>query len=134
MIFIVDIIVVRITYLSKVKMGQNIKTTESLPVYGKIMDLVYDKGQMPEQFDMPRPIESLSALVNRVEAKQSYPKEDMRNLWLKKSAERERAVKQLREIDQSLEYWISKRQFTVGVIQEYESSLQKLDMSNITTR
>ena len=74
MIFIVDIIVVRITYLSKVKMGQNIKTTESLPVYeisyrngkvvlhlksghlknnhvrelfrkyGEIMALVYDKG------------------------------------------------------------------------------------------
>ena len=105
-------------------------------------DLEYDNtdlGQMPKQFDLPkpRPIESLSALVNMVEAKQSYPKEDMRKLWLKKSAERERAMKQLREIDHKLEYWISKRQFTAGVIQECESSLQKLDiaiMSDITTR
>ena len=38
-----------------------------------------DLGQMSEQFNLPPPrsIESLSVLVNRVEAKQSYPKEDM---------------------------------------------------------
>ena len=31
-----------------------------------------------------------------MEAKQSYPKDDMRRLWVKKSAEREKAIKQLR--------------------------------------
>lgn len=94
---------------------------------------------MPKNFNLPRsrPIESLDALVNRVSSKQSYPKEDMRRLWVKKSAERERAMKQLREIDQKLEYLISKRKFTTGVIKECESSLRKLDiaiMSDITTR
>ena len=85
----------------------------------------------------PRSIENLGRLVSRVEAKENYPKEDMRRLWLKKSSEREKAIKQLRDIDRKLEYWISKRKFTVGVIQDCESSLQKLDiaiMSDITTR
>ena len=85
----------------------------------------------------PRPIENLGSLVSRVEAKENYPKEDMRKLWLKKSSEREKAMKQLRDIDRKLEYWISKRKFTVGVIQGCDSSLQKLDiavMSDITTR
>ena len=107
-----------------------------------IHDFEYDNtdlGQMPKNFDLPRPrpIESLDALVNRVNSKQSYPKEDMRRQWVKKSAERERAMKQLREIDQKLEYLISKRKFTTGVIKECESSLHKLDiavMSDITTR
>jgi len=105
-------------------------------------DLEYDStdlGQLPKHFELPRPrpIESLDALVNRVNAKQSYPKEDMRRLWIKKSAERERAMKQLRDIDQKLEYLISKRKFTTGVIKDCESSLRKLDiaiMSDITTR
>ena len=105
-------------------------------------DLEYDNtdlGQMPGQFNLPppRPIESLSALVNRVEAKKSYPKDDMRKLWVKKSAERDKAVKQLKEIENKFEYWASKRQFTAGFIQECESFLQKLDiaiMSDITTR
>ena len=46
-------------------------------------------------------------------------------------------MKQLREIDQKLEYLISKRKFTTGVIKECENSLQKLDiavMSDITRR
>ena len=77
-------------------------------------DLEYDNtdlGQMSKQFDLPPPrsIECLSALVNRVEAKQSFPKEDMRRLWVKKSADRDRAMKQLREIDHKLEYWIPQR-------------------------
>ena len=76
-------------------------------------------------------------MVNRINAKQSYPKEDMRRLWVKKSAEREKALKQLRDIDQKLEYLISKRKFTTDLIKECESSLRKLDiavMSDITTR
>ena len=94
---------------------------------------------MSKQFNLPPPrsIESFSVLVNRVEVKQSYPKEDMRRPWVKKSAERERAMKQLRDIDHKLEYWISKRQFMIEVIQECDSTLQKLDvaiMSDITTR
>ena len=105
-------------------------------------DLEYDNtdlGQMSNQFNLPPPkkIESTSALVSRLEKKQSYPKEDMRRLWMKKSAERDRAMKQLRDIDSKIEYWISKRKFTIEVIQECESSLQKLDiaiMSDITTR
>ena len=97
-----------------------------------------DLGQMSGQFNLlpPRLIESLCAFVNRMEAKQSYPKEDMRRLWVKRSVERERAIKQLRDIDCKLEYWISKRQFTIEVIQECDSTLQKLDvaiMSDITT-
>ena len=52
-----------------------------------------DLGQPSGQFTLPqrRQIDSLSAFVNRVEAKQSYPKEDMRKLWVKKSAETETA-------------------------------------------
>ena len=41
-----------------------------------------DLGQTSGQFNLPvpRPIESLSALTTRMEAKQSYPKDDMRRL------------------------------------------------------
>lgn len=107
-----------------------------------IHDFEYDNtdlGQMPKHFNLPKPkpIEGLDALVNRINAKQSYLKEDMRRLWVKKSAEREKALKQLRDIDQKLEYLISKRKFTTDLIKECESSLQKLDiavMSDITTR
>ena len=58
-------------------------------------DLEYDNtdlGQTSGQLNLPapRPIESLSALTIRMEAKQSYPKDDMRRLWVKKSSERER--------------------------------------------
>ena len=44
-----------------------------------------DLGQTSGQFNLPapRPIESLSALTTRMEAKQSYPKDDMRRLWVK---------------------------------------------------
>ena len=77
-----------------------------------------DLGQTSGQFNLPapRPIESLSALTTRMEAKQSYPKDDMRRFWVKKSTEREKAIKQLRDIDSKLEYLISKRKFTVEVI------------------
>ena len=53
-----------------------------------------------------------------------------------KSTEREKAIKQLRDIDSKLEYWISKRKFTIKVIQDCEKTLQKLDiaiMSDIMT-
>ena len=46
-------------------------------------------------------------------------------------------MKQLRDIDNKLEYWIPKRTLTIEVIQDCESTLQKLDaaiMSDITTR
>ena len=78
-----------------------------------------DLGQTSGQFNLPapRPIESLSALTTRMEPKQSYPKDDMRRLWVKKSTEREKAIKQLRDIDSKLEYLISKRKFTNEVIQ-----------------
>merc|ERR1712026_380779 len=101
---------------------------------------VSDLGQMSElNFSLPksRPIESLSSLVDRIEKKQSYPKEDMRRLWLKKSNERDKAMKQLRDINNKLEFWLSKRKFVAGIIEECESSLEKLDvamMSDITTR
>ena len=67
-----------------------------------------DLGQASGQFNLPapRPIESLSALTTRMEAKQSFPEDDMRRLWVKKSTEREKATKQL-----------SKRKFTNEVIQ-----------------
>ena len=39
-----------------------------------------------------------------LEAKQSYPKGDMRRLWVKKSTERGKAIKQLRDIDSKLEF------------------------------
>ena len=55
---------------------------------------------------------------------------------MKKSPEREKAIKQLRDIDSKLEYWISKRKFTIEVIQDCEKTLQKLDvaiMSDIMT-
>ena len=97
-------------------------------------DLEYDNtdlGQTSGQFNLPapRPIESLSALTTRMEANQSYPKDDMKRLWVKKSSEKEKAIKQLRDID-------SKRKFTIEVIQDCERTLQKLDvaiMSNIMT-
>ena len=97
-----------------------------------------DLGQTSGQFSLPAPrlIESLSALTTRIEAKQSYPKDYMRRLWVKKSSEREKAIKQLRDIDSKLEYWISKRKFTIEVIQDCERTLQKLDvaiMSDIMT-
>ena len=81
-------------------------------------DLEYDNtdlGQTSGQFNLPapRPIESLSALTTRMEAKQSYPKDDMRKLWVKKSTEREKAIKQLRDIDSKQEYLISKRKFKI---------------------
>ena len=43
-------------------------------------------GQTSGQFNLPAPrqIESLSALTTRMEAKQNYPKDDMRRLWVKK--------------------------------------------------
>ena len=133
------------------------KSTQQKPIYSQqrlcfiplsnmseydIHDFEYDNsdlGQMPKHFNLPKPkpIEGLDALVNRINAKQSYPKEDMRRLWVKKSAEREKALKQLRDIDQKLEYLISKRKFTTDLIKECESSLRKLDiavMSDITTR
>ena len=84
----------------------------------------------------PRPIESLSALVTRMEAKQSYPKDDMRRLWVKKSTEREKAIKQLRYTDSKLECLISRRKLLIKFIQDCESILQKLDaaiMSGIMT-
>ena len=108
----------------------------------KTQDLEYnntDLGQTSGQFNLPAPrlIESLSALTTRMEAKQSYPKDDMRRLWVKKSNEREKAIKHLRDIDSKLEYLISKRKFTIEVIQDCERTLQKLDaaiMSDIITR
>ena len=108
----------------------------------EMQDLEYDNtdlGQISGQFNLPapRPIESLSALTTRMEAKQSYPNDDKRRLWVKKSSEREKAIKQLRDIDSKLEYWISKRKFTIEVIQDCERTLQKLDvaiMSDIMTR
>ena len=98
-----------------------------------------DLGQMSGPFNLPasRPIESLSALVTRMEAKQSYPNDDMRRLLVKKSTEMEKAIKQLRDTDSKLEYLISKRKYLINVIQDCESTLQKLDaaiMSDIMTR
>ena len=80
----------------------------------EMQDLEYDNtdlGQTSGQFHLraPRPTESLSALTTRMEAKQSYPKDDMRRLWVKKLTEKEKAIKQLRDIDSKLEYWISKK-------------------------
>ena len=101
-------------------------------------DLEYvnnDLGQTSGQFNLPAP-EILSALKTRMEAKQSYPKDDMRRLCVKKSTERENAIKQLRDTDSKLEYLISKRKFLIEVIQNCESTLQKLDaaiMSDIMT-
>ena len=97
-------------------------------------DLEYDNTDLEQtsgQFNLPapRPIESLSALTTRMQAKQSYPKHDMRRLWVKKSTEREKAIKQLRDIDSKLEYWISKRKFTIEVIQDCEKTLQKLEVA-----
>ena len=42
-----------------------------------------DLGQTSEQFKVGelKPIESLSSHINRIEAKQSCPKENMRKLW-----------------------------------------------------
>ena len=40
-----------------------------------------------------------------LEAKQSYPKDDMRRLWVKKSTEREKAIKQPRDTDSKLEFF-----------------------------
>ena len=105
-------------------------------------DLEYDNtdlGQMSGQFNLPAPrlTESLSALVTRMEAKQSYHKDDMRRLWVKKSTERDKAIKQLRDTDSKLECLIFRRKLLIEVIQDYESSLQKLDaaiMSDIMTR
>ena len=106
----------------------------------EMQDLEYDNtdlGQTSGQFNLPapRPIESLSALTTRMETKQSYPKNDM--TMGEKSTEREKAIKQLRDIDSKLEYWISKRKFTIEVIQDCGKTLQKLDipiMSDIMTR
>ena len=100
----------------------------------EMQDLEYDNtdlGQTSGQFNLPapRPIESLSALTTRIDAKQNFPKDDMRRLWVKKSSEREKAMKQLRDIDSKLEYWISKRKFTIEVIQDCERTLQKLDVA-----
>ena len=104
-------------------------------------DLEYDNTDIEQtsgQFNLPapRPIESISALTTRMEAKQSYPKDDISWLWVKKSTEREKAIKHLRDIDSKLEYWISKRKFTIEVIQDCEKTVQKLDiaiMSDIMT-
>ena len=95
-------------------------------------------GHASEAFNLPPPraIESLSALVSRVEPKQSYPKEYMRKLWLRKSTGRKKTMKQLRDAESKLEYWMSKRLFLVGVIHDCEACLHKLDMSimsDITT-
>ena len=73
-------------------------------------DLEYDNtdlGQTSGQFNLsePRPIASLSALTTRTETKQIYPKDDMRRLWVKKLTEREKAIKQLRAIDNKLEFF-----------------------------
>ena len=94
-------------------------------------DLEYDNTDLRQtsgQFHLPAPrsIESLSALTTRIDTKQNFPKDDMRRLWVKKSSEREKAIKQLRDIDSKLEYWISKRKFTVDIIQDCERTLQKL--------
>ena len=61
----------------------------------EMQDLEYDNtdlGQTSGQFNLPapRPTESVSTLTTSMEAKQSYPKDDMRRLWVKKSTERER--------------------------------------------
>ena len=98
-----------------------------------------DLGQPSEQFNLgePNPIESLSSLINRKEAKQSCPEEDIKKLSTTKSAEREKAVKQLKDIERKLEYWSAKRRFVVDVIQQCNSVLQKLDIaviSDIMTR
>ena len=50
-----------------------------------MQDLEYDNtdlGQTSGQFNLPapRPIESLSALTTRIDAKQNFPKDDMRRL------------------------------------------------------
>ena len=100
----------------------------------EMQDLEYDNtdlGQTSGQLNLPAPrlIESLSALTTRMEAKQSYPKDDMRRLWMKKSSEKEKAIKQLRDIDSRLEYWSSKRKFTIEVIQDCEKTLQILDVA-----
>ena len=60
-------------------------------------DLEYNNinlAQTSGQFNLPapRPIESLSTLTTRMEAKQRYPKDDMRRLWVKKSIERAKAI------------------------------------------
>ena len=49
----------------------------------EMQDLEYDNtdlGQTSGQFNLPapRPIESLTALTTRMEAKQSYPRNDMK--------------------------------------------------------
>ena len=54
-----------------------------------------------------------------------------------KSVEREKALKQLKDIKRKLEYWFAKKRFDVDVIQQCDSVLQKLDMaimSDIVTR
>ena len=71
----------------------------------EMQDLEYDNtdlGQTSGQFNLPapRPIESLSALTTRIEAKQSYPKDDMRRLWVENHLKR----KKLRDIDSKLEF------------------------------
>ena len=98
----------------------------------KKQDVEYDNTDLEQtsvQFNLPPPrqMESLGAFVNRMEAEESYPKDDMRKLWMKTSAEREKAMKQLRIINSRVEYWLYKRKFMVEVNQNCENTLQKLD-------
>ena len=65
-----------------------------MPEY-ETQDLEYDSidlGQMSGQFNLPPPRqkESLRAFITRTEDEQSYSKDEMRRLRVKKSAEREK--------------------------------------------
>lgn len=98
-----------------------------------------DLGNLETRINIPqpRPIESLENLIQRIGSTSSYPKDEMRKLWVKNMSERDKAVKQLKLCDDKLKYWIAKRNFTVSVISQINMRLQEIEphvLSDIMTR
>ena len=105
-------------------------------------ELEFDDSEMENldpRFNLPPPraIESLEALIRRVGQGPQYSNEETRRSWVKVMSERDKAVKDLRLIDQKIEHWGAKRISCVSTLQRLDRQLQEIEpriISNMLTR
>jgi len=90
-------------------------------------DLVSISQGNEVQLPPARKRESLNDFLGNLTMKETIPKQDIRRMWVKKSEERDRACKQLRDAKSKIAYWMSKARVSEEVVNKCEQDLQKLE-------
>jgi len=79
------------------------------------------------QLPPPRKRENLNDFLSNLTMKDTIPKQDVRKIWLRKTEERDKALRQLRDAKSKIEYWMAKARTADEMVAKCDEDLQKLD-------